>query len=203
MKTRFTPVALAALLLFALTAPAALLVPVLRAREPDPVPQRKTASTAAKGAAEVLSYSDGTAENKRSIAGAGEMVSFTLPNPQAKVAGIRLHGVRYGAPRPPKENFMIYFLSEDMTEVEVTKSAPYSRFKRGEPGWVDIKFPKPVEVSEKFWVCVDFRAAPTKGVYLSFDDSTGGEHSRIGLPGMGSRPANLGGDWMIEVILAK
>jgi RNA polymerase sigma-70 factor (ECF subfamily) len=150
-----------------------------------------------------LSYGDGTADGKRSIAGTGEMVAFTLPRENAKVAGIRSHGSRYGYPQPPKENVMIYFLNKDLSETVATKTVPYSRFKRGEPQWVDIRFPKPLEVPREFWVCVDFRAAQTKGVYVSTDSSSDGAHSRVGLPGGEASEAKIQGDWMIEVLLAK
>lgn len=150
-----------------------------------------------------LSYNDGTAEGKRSIAGTGEMVAFTLPDENAKVAGLRVHASRYGYPQPPKENVMIYFLSKDGSEAVATKTAPYARFKRGEQEWVAIRFPKPIEVPKEFWVCLDFRAAQTKGVYVSFDESTGGKYSRVGLPGEEPQKAKINGDWMIEVILAE
>ncbi len=153
--------------------------------------------------ANMLSHNDGTAEGKRSIAGTGEMVAFTLPDENAKVAGIRIHASRYGNPQAPKENAMIYFLSKDGSEAIATKTVPYSRFKRGEQEWVTIRFPKPIELPKEFWVCVDFRAEQTKGVYVSYDESTGGKFSRVGLPGEEPEKAKIPGDWMIEVLLAK
>ena len=53
-----------------------------------------------------------------------------------------------------------------------------------------------------FWVALDFRATQTKGVYVSFDTSTKGEHSRMGLPGTETSAVNFGGDWLIEAKLA-
>ena len=81
--------------------------------------------------------------------------------------------------------------------------APYSSLPRGPEQWVDIKFSKPVAVPKDFWVALDFRAGRTKGVYVSFDTSTAGKFSRIGLPGMESKEADFGGDWMVEVVLAE
>jgi hypothetical protein len=150
-----------------------------------------------------LSYNDGTADNKRSIAGRAEVISFTLPDDSAKIAGVRIHGSRYGTPQAPKESVMIYFLNDDMSETVATKTVPYSRFKRGEPEWVEIKFPKPIEVPKDFRVAFDFRAAQTKGVYVSIDSSTDGSHSAVGLPGSEPEKAKLGGDWMIEALLAE
>jgi beta-lactamase regulating signal transducer with metallopeptidase domain len=203
MNSRFNPAGLAAVLTLTILAPAFVLVPVLKAQT---YPFRAKQSTTAAGTQKPtlparLSYNDGTAEGKRSLGGSGDLISFTLPDESAKVAGIRIHGARYGLPQPPKEDFVIYFLNGDMSETVATKTAPYSRFKRGEPGWVEIKFPKPIEVPKEFWVCLDFRAHQTKGVYVSVDNSTDGSHSRIGLPGMESREANVGGDWMVEALL--
>ncbi len=164
---------------------------------------QEKAVVAKKAVANRLSYNDGTAEGKRSIAGTGEMMSFSLPAEDAKVAGVRIHGSRYGYPQAPREDFMIYLLSADGSEVVATKPAPYSRFKRGDPQWVEVRFTKPVEVPQDFWVCVDFRAAQTKGVYVSTDSSTDGTHSRVGLPGSKPKETNIEGDWMIEVVLAK
>jgi hypothetical protein len=52
-------------------------------------------------------------------------------------------------------------------------------------------------------VALDFRAQQTKGVYVSYDTSTGGKFSRVGLPGMPASETDFGGDWMIQVMLAK
>ena len=38
---------------------------------------------------------------------------------------------------------------------------------------------------------------------MSYDTSTGGKHSRIGLPGTPSAETRFGGDWMIELVPAK
>jgi len=40
-------------------------------------------------------------------------------------------------------------------------------------------------------------------VYVSYDTSTGGKHSRVGLPGIEATQTDFGGDWMVEVQLAK
>lgn len=203
MIARATPTAVAALLILAMVAAALVFVPTLRAQsKPALRPTKATlASQATKSGR--LSYNDGKADGKRSIANNGEMIAFTLPDETAKIAGIRIHGARYGTPRPPKEDFMIYFLDADMSETVATKTAPYARFKRGPEGWVEIRFPKPIEVPREFWVCLDFRAQATKGVYVSIDNSTDGSHSRVGLPGKEARDGNIGGDWMIEAVLAK
>lgn len=224
MTVRFTRAALATLVVVSFGMLAFAFVPVLRAENPerheqDKVPRPGIAGTESdftpsskfiptalqtkKAAPMRLSYNDGSADGKKSIAGAAEFLSFTLPDKSAKVAAIRIHGARYGYPQPPKEDFEILFLNQDLSEVIATKMAPYSRFKRGPETWIEIKFPQPVEVPEEFWIGVNFRAERTKGVYVSYDDSTDGSRSRVGLPGQEIREADVGGDWMIEVVLAK
>ena len=150
-----------------------------------------------------LSYNDGTAESKKSLGGSGPILCFTLANEESQVAGVRIHGSRYGTDKPPKESFVIYFLNDDLSDTVATKTAPYSRFKKGEAEWVEITFPKPISVPKDFCIAIDFRAHQTKGVYVSIDNSTDGSHSRKGLPGTEITPADVGGDWMIEAVLDK
>ena len=149
-----------------------------------------------------LKHGDGQADGKKSLGGSGEIIRFTLSENAAQASGIRIHGSRYGPPDAPKENFLIYFLSQDMSEIIRTEMAPYSLFERGAEQWVEVKFRRPVEVPKEFWIALDFRGGRTKGVYVSYDTSTGGKFSRIGLPGMEVKETDFGGDWMVEVQLA-
>ena len=151
----------------------------------------------------VLKYDDGKADGQRSIAGTGEMVKFELPNKTQKLVSLRLHCSRYGYPQPPKENAEFSIVSEDGTEVVHTEDVPYSTFKRGESRWTTIRFKEPITVPEKFWVIMNFNAEKTKGVYVSFDTSTEGAHSKTGLPGTEMHDVNTGGDWMLQAILSK
>ncbi len=150
-----------------------------------------------------LKYSDGRADGKKSIGGSGELVRFSSPSESVKIGGVRLHGSRYGRPQPPDESFLIYFLSDDLKRILHTEMAPYSLLERGAKEWVDIRFDHPVVLPKTFWIALDFRATQSKGVYLSYDTSTGGVHSRVGLPGRRMSKVTFGGDWMIEAILAK
>jgi hypothetical protein len=150
-----------------------------------------------------LKYNDGQADGKKSLGGSGEIIGFKLPSGESKVAGIRIHGSRYGVPKAPDESFLIYFLNRDLSEVVSTQMAPYSLFERGPERWVEVTFPQPITLPQEFSVALDFRAQQTKGVYVSFDTSTGGKHSRMGLPGLKARDTDFGGDWMIEIRLAK
>ena len=90
-----------------------------------------------------------------------------------------------------------------MADILHTQKAPYKLFKRGENEWVEVKFKKALEIPKTFWIVLDFKAHQTKGVYVSFDTSTKGIHSKIGLPGQEAADVNFGGDWMIQALLEK
>ena len=156
-------------------------------------------ATAARG--ESLKHHDGTPDGKKSLGGSGEMIRFSLPSTEREVTGIRIHGSRYGRPQPPDESFLIYFLNEDFSEIVETRMAPYSLFDRGAEKWVEVRFSRPVSPPDTFWIALDFRAHQTKGVYVSFDTSTSGSVSRMGLPGVKARETDFSGDWMVELVL--
>lgn len=131
------------------------------------------------------------------------MIRFTAATDPATLAGIELHGARYGYPQPPKEDFRVYVLDEDRSKVLHTELVPYAKFERGESKWVTLKFKQPVQAPKTFWIVIDFNAEATKGVYVSYDTSTGGEYWMIGLPGREASKTPFGGDWMIRAVLAK
>jgi hypothetical protein len=151
----------------------------------------------------LLKYGDGKPDGKKSIAGAGEMIQFTMPEGQSNaLKSLRVHGARYGYPQPPKEDVEITILSEDMTEPIHTELVPYALFKRqNDCRWTNIPFEEPVEVPAKFWVVLNFNAEATKGVYISYD--TKGEHSRVGFNDQDAKPTDFKGDWMVQAVLAK
>jgi RNA polymerase sigma-70 factor (ECF subfamily) len=151
-----------------------------------------------------LKYDSGKTGGKRSFGGTGEMIRFTQPAETGTIKGIRIHGSRYGLPQPPAEDFLIYVLSKDRSQVLFTESAPYKLFQRGREKWVNVKFKKPHKVPKTFWIVLDFKAHQTKGVYVSYSGSysgEGGQRSKVGLP---SQETNdfTDGDWMIRVLLA-
>ena len=151
----------------------------------------------------VLKYGDGKADGKKSIAGTGEMIAFALPNATQKLKSLRVHCARYGHTKAPDEDVEISIVSEDEADLIHTELVPYAKFKRGEPRWTTIPFEEAVEVPGNFWVIMDFNAAQTKGVYVSYDTSTEGKRSKTGLPGGASKPVSFGGDWMVQAILTK
>lgn len=162
------------------------------------------ADTAKDRSPTMLKYGDGKADGKKSIGGSGEMIRFELPEGVTKVRGIRIHGSRYGLPQAPNEDFEITFLNDQLDEILASEAAPYRLFKRGKEMWVRVNFDQPVELPKEFWIALNFNAQQTKGVYVSYDTSTKGEHSRVGLPGDDNppKPTDFGGDWMVEVLLS-
>ena len=151
----------------------------------------------------MLKYGDGQADGKQSLGGSGEMIVFTASSSPARVTGLRNPRLPLWHAGAPDESFLIYFLTEDRKRVLHTEMAPYSLFERGAEQWVEVTFERPVELPKSFWVALDFRPHQTKGVYVSFDTSTGGRHSLVGLPGTPTSRPRRGGDWMIEAVLAE
>jgi hypothetical protein len=153
----------------------------------------------------LLKYGDGKADGKKSYGGSGQMIRFEMPAGISKARGIRIHGSRYGLPQAPDEDFEITFLNEDRSETLDSKAAPYRLFKRGRENWVRVLFDTEVELPPKFWVALNFNAQQTKGVYVSYDTSTKGEYSRVGLAGDEEEPkeTDFGGDWMVQVMLSQ
>lgn len=168
-----------------------------------PAPSADDAPAAAPKVVTILKYGDGKPDDKKSIAGTGEMIRFELPDETQKLLSLRIHCARYGTPQPPKESAEFSIVSEDGSEIIHQEDVPYSSFKRGVSRWTTIRFQEPVEVPKAFWVILDFDAHQTKGVYVSYDTSTGGKHSRTGVPGGETKEVNTGGDWMIRAILSK
>jgi hypothetical protein len=152
----------------------------------------------------LLKYGDGSEDGKKSIAGAGEMIRFEAPGDEARIKAVRVHGARYGYPQPPQEDIEVTILNEDMSEVLHTELVPYSLFKRVPKNrWTHLPFRDPVAVPKTFWVVLNFNAERTKGVYVSYDTSTKGEYSRVGLTDEDAKETDFGGDWMVQVLLAE
>ena len=79
------------------------------------------------GDAADMKHDDGTAEGRLVIGDAGEAVHFTLPKEGEKIAGVRIHGSRYGAAEAPKEKFVIYILNSDSHRDSSHRSWPRIR----------------------------------------------------------------------------
>lgn len=146
---------------------------------------------------------DDSPAGKKSLGGSGEMIQLRMPDDTNLLAGIEVHGSRYGTSAPPQEKFLIYVLNEPMTKVVATEMAPYSLFERGEEKWVSIKFDQPIEFPEGGWIVLNFRAGRTKGVYVSYDNNADDIRSRIGLPGIEPKETGFAGNWMIRPLVDK
>jgi RNA polymerase sigma-70 factor (ECF subfamily) len=144
-----------------------------------------------------LSHDDGKAAGKQSIAGGGHVVRFEAPGEGWTLTAVKLHGSRYGYPRPPDEDFKIY-LCDDSFQKLAEFPFPYATYERGPEKWVTMPV-KATKVPAKFILCVGFNPEQTKGVYVSHDRENSG-NSLVGLPGREPRPSRRG-DWMIRAIL--
>jgi len=168
----------------------------------DSLPVIQAADLGAGGFADrrvELSYDDGRSDGRNSIAGSGHGVIFDAPSDGYALKTVRILGSRYGADRPPDEDFHIYVCDENFEVIEDLPFA-YSRFAKGEPRWVTLRV-EPVEVPSTFIICADFNPERTKGVYVHYDSSASG-NSLTGLPGSEVEPFNEG-EWMIRVTLEK
>lgn len=139
-------------------------------------------------------HDDGAAAGKRSIAGGGHAVKYKLPGRDWYLTSVRIHGSRYGYPRPPSENFHVWLCDKDF-KVVADFPFPYARFTKGPPRWVTLNV-TPTNVPPEFMVCVGFSPTGTKGVFVSHDRQPSG-NSVAGLPGRGGG-AFSGGDWLIR-----
>ena len=174
---------------------------VVCGQEPKPAAETKPPAKTTL----LLKYGDGKPDGKKSVAGAGEMIRFTMPKGQTNaLKALRVHATRYGHPQPPKEDVEINILSEDMKEIVHTELVPYSLFKRQkESRWMTVPFDEPVETPPTFWVVLNFNAEGTKGVYVSYDTSTKGEHSLVGFNDEDAKETKDKADWMVQAVLAK
>ncbi len=142
-------------------------------------------------------HDDGKPAGKRSIAGSGHAVTFESPGADWYLTQVRVHGSRYGHPRPPAEDFRVTLCDADGKTIREF-TYPYARFARGTPRWVVLPI-EPTEVPNRFVVSVDFNPTGTRGVFVSHDAESDGPSS-TGLPGRKfARFAN--GDWLINISL--
>jgi hypothetical protein len=104
----------------------------------------QTKADGPKGSARELAVDDGKMKGKKSIAGGGHAVRFEAPGEGWTLTAVRVHGSRYGYPRPPREDFKV-FLCDDQFKQIADFAFPYSRFERGDATWVTLKV-KPTNV---------------------------------------------------------
>jgi len=158
---------------------------------------------ASTGMAGEIGYGDGTSDGKQSFGGSGHAIKFTMPDDQTMIKGVKLFCSRYGLPKPPKEDFELYFMNEDMKDSFKKEKAPYKLIKRDDAQWYEVKFKESFKAPKTFWLIVNFNATANKGVCVHYDSSTGGKYSKIGMPGAELQDFGKGGDWMIKIITDK
>lgn len=160
-------------------------------------------SFSVSAAAKQLAHGDGTPDGKQPLAGTGAMVHFSAPVPTAVVTAVHVHSTRRGgAKEKPRGTFKIYIFSKDLTKILHTEVVSFQKYRdRGRFKWYMFPFKKPVTVPKEFWVVVDFNTPARQGIFVSYDTSTGGKHSLVGIPGQRPVPVGFKGDWMVKVDL--
>jgi hypothetical protein len=146
------------------------------------------------GKPEELQNDDGTPAGKKSFP-RGIASAFTTSEGTFYLTSIRIHGGRYGYPKPPDEDFHVSLCDKDFNHI-ADFPFPYSKFPRAAPDWVTLRM-RPTQVPREFIICLNFNPERTKGVYVSHDAEG---KSLVGLPG---KPAGsfTGGDWMIRPVV--
>jgi hypothetical protein len=169
--------------------------PILVFKRPKSAIAARTASRGELSGKPIeLSHDDGTQTGKRSIAGTGHAVRFSVKGDVWYLTGVRIYGSRYGLPKPPQENFHIWLCDKDF-KVIAEFAQPYSKFPRGTERWVDLPV-TPTNVPPEFIICIAFNPTAQKGVYVGYDAQATG-NSFTGTPG--EQPRDFAqGDWLIR-----
>ena len=154
------------------------------------------------GAGEIreLLHDSGVMDGKMSIAGGGHAVKFKVDGDAWYVTSVRLHGSRYGMPRPPKEEFNVWICDARFKPI-ATFQFPYGSYTRGNPVWKNFRI-RPTRVPEDFIVCFGFNPQQTKGIYVSHDGKPS-ENSMIGVPDRREPKPFPKGNWMIRCKVEK
>jgi hypothetical protein len=154
----------------------------------------KAAGGATKDSRE-LSHDDGKKAGQSSIAGGGHAVRFYVDGDSWWITSVKLHGSRYGEPRPPNEKFHVWICDAEFKPI-ATFEFPYGSFTRGEPAWKTFRL-RPTRVPKNFIVCFGFNPHQTKGIFVSYDGRSS-TTSKIGVPEDGSSRPFAKGNWLIR-----
>ncbi|HPD45641.1 MAG TPA: hypothetical protein P5279_02260 [Anaerohalosphaeraceae bacterium] len=169
--------------------------PVFVVRQPKSGFAARTAmANELQGKAIELALDDGRQADKKSIAGGGHAVKYTVGGEGWYLTGVRIFGSRYGMPQAPQEDFHVWLCDADLNVI-ADFPQPYGKFRRGEPTWVNL-LTRPTNVPREFVICVGFNPTATKGVYVGMD-GTAGKGSMAALPGRDGRVMDEG-NWMIR-----
>jgi len=112
---------------------------------------------------------------------------------QFYLTSVRIHGYRYGYPKPPAEDFHVSLCDKDFKLI-ADPPFSYSKVPYGKPDRVSLRV-KPTKVPSQFVICLNFNPTRTKGVFINHDAEG---KSLVGLPGKRAGQFT-GGDWMVRV----
>lgn len=143
---------------------------------------------------------NGRMAGKASIAGGGHAVKFTTDGDSNYVTSVSLHGLRYGEPEPPQEDFKMWICDSKFNPI-ATFHFPYSAYIRSDVTWKVFRI-KPTRVPKDFIICFGFSPHQTKGVFVSHDGQPS-ETSMVGIPGVRSPRPFQHGNWLIRCKVAK
>ncbi len=132
---------------------------------------------------EVLSWDDGSAEDKQSFGGStGMVVRFDPPAGEGVLDAIRIHGSTYGTGQgSDRVAFTLAICDADMNVLS-NNMYPYALFT-SDAHWVRVDLLPDVPVSGPFYVVYVGHCAQTDGIYLGIDTTDGSGQSSLGKPG--------------------
>lgn len=144
------------------------------------------------GKPQELKVDDGTPAGKKSFP-RGIAMGFDTPGSACSLTSVRIHGGRYGYPKPPAEDFHVSLCDKDFKLIADFPFS-YKKVPYGTPDWVSLRV-KPTKVPSQFVICLNFNPTRTKGVFVSHDAEG------KSLVGLRDKPAGqfTGGDWMVRV----
>jgi beta-lactamase regulating signal transducer with metallopeptidase domain/HEAT repeat protein len=171
------------------------------ATEPEstPVGDDPKASELIPQNATLLTYTDSTAEGKRSLGASGHAVRFERSG-QPFLEAVQIAASRYGSPEPPDDSFHLYVLNASF-QILADVPFPYAMIERGDQRWYTLRTPS-IEVPETFYIALAFNPHRTKGIYLSYDRDVSASHSSTGLPDSGYEPVDETYDWMVRLCMS-
>ena len=167
--------------------------------ETTPVRDDPKASELIPQNATLLTYTDSTAEGKRSLGASGHAVRFERTD-KPFLEAVQIAASRYGTPEPPDDSFHLYVLNDEF-QVVADVPFPYAMIERGDQRWYTLRTPS-IEVPETFYVALAFNPHRTKGIYLSYDRDVSASHSFTGLPDSGYEPVDETYEWMLRLYMS-
>ena len=149
--------------------------------------------------AEELKYGDGKPDGKKSLTASGHLIWFDAGKKDLWLNGLEVYGGRYGDAVSLGDEFHVHLVGAG-AQVYRRVALPYILWPRGKQGWLKVPLP-PIQVPQKFGVCLSFQPTKARGVWVFTDDVEDG-HSYAWLPG--EKPLKLkGGAWMVRATVGE